>query len=104
MPASVVDHLAHHRRLAAVHVVVLQEGGPAHVPFDLQLYAKLAAVSEDRRMNRRKASRAEVLVVTVVPCTGLGRAIEKTDLVSTAHRPVAAAWSLAGLEDRTVEA
>ena len=37
--ASVVDDLAHDRRLAAVDVVVLEEGGPAHFDFDLQLHA-----------------------------------------------------------------
>src|SRR5260370_42224195 len=94
MSASVIDHLTHDRWLAAVHAVVLQESGPAHVHFDLQLHAKLTAVSQDRRMNRRQTSGAKILVVTLVPCAGLRRAIQKTNFVPPAHRPVAPTSSL----------
>src|SRR3981189_2494084 len=92
--ASVIDHLTHDSRLTAVHIVILQVSGPAHVHFDLQFHAEFSAVSQDRRMNRWKTSRAEVLVVALVPCAGLRCAIQKTDLVSTAHRPVATTGSV----------
>ena len=100
MSARVVDDPALFDRLAVEGARRLQPRAARHVDLDLERHAKLAAVAEDVRVDRRQARRARVEVLAVAELAALRRAVRELDLRAASHGPVAAAGSIARLEHR----
>ena len=102
MTAGVVDHLPHDDRLPVVGFIVLQVSGAAHVDFNLQLDAQLAAVAQDGGVDRWQTGGAEVLIVPLRPATILHGTIHKSDFVAAANGIVPASGTFPRLQHSAV--